>query len=116
MFDMNHGIITVNRGDSFIINMPINLGNPINPNYYTLQEDDLVYFGLMEPNQPFEFALVRKVFTNENQSQGILSMEFKPEDTECLLPGRYYYSLKLFKASDESVYTFVPNTKFVIID
>ena len=116
MFSMRDGIITVNRGDTFVINLPINLGSQLIPENYTLVEGDKVYFGLMDPNQPFEFALIRKVFTSENQVNDVLSMKFTPEDTEHLLPGRYYYSLKLYKAIDESVTTFVSNTKFIIVD
>ena len=88
-----NGIITVNRGDSFTISLPLNVGTPFNPEYYRLGEDDEVYFGLMEPNQPFEFALVRKIFTKDNQTGDVLNMSFRPEDTEKLLPGRYYYSI-----------------------
>ena len=110
----NHNI-EVCRGDSFTINFPINLGSPIFPEYYTLQENDSVYFGLMEPNQDFEDALIRKMYTSNNQNDSIISMSFEPTDTEELLPGKYYYSIKLQKANGE-VYTLIPKTSFVIFD
>lgn len=116
MYSINNDIITISRGDSFTFETLINLGNPIYPDYYTLQEGDIVYFGIMEPNQPFEWAIVRKTFTSEDQEGSVLICSFNPEDSEFLLPGRYYYSLKLYKASDESVTTFIPNKKFIIMD
>lgn len=111
-----NNIIEVNRGDSFTIDFLINLGSPVFPDYYHLEAGDKVYFGLMEPNQPFEFALIRKVFNGENQdADNILHMDFVPTDTEELLCGRYYYSIKLEKANGD-VFTLLPKTKFTIFD
>ena len=110
-----NNIITVNRGDTFTITLPINVGTPTDPRFHELVEGDKVYFGLMEPNQPFEYALIRKVYDTTNQSGFILDMEFNPEDTEELLPGKYYYSIKLQTARGE-VFTILPKTIFTIID
>ena len=111
----NNHIIEVNRGDSFVITCNINLGSPIFPEYYILEDGDKVYFGLMEPNQPFEFALIRKVFDKESQTDTTVAMDFVPEDTEFLMPGRYYYSIKLEKSNGD-VFTVIPKTKFTIFD
>ena len=111
--------IEVNRGDSFTIVFPINLGSPVFPDYYALQENDKVYLGIMEPHHPFELAIVRKMFDASNQEGCIMKMEFKPTDTEFLMPGRYYYSIKLVRALEddkEEVLTLLPNTKFDIFD
>ncbi len=119
MFDMSrNGIITVSRGDSFSISKPINIGTPIFPEYYEMKEGDKVYCGIMEPNKPFEKAIIRKVATKENQVDGNVIINFDPMDTVHLLQGTYYYSLKLVRLIDgkEYVITYVPNTKFVIID
>ena len=91
-----NGIITVNRGDNFTINTRINLGTTLYPEYYHLKAGDIVYFALMEPNQHFEHALIRKVFTMDDMDEdGYLSMSFAEEDTEYLIAGTYYYMLKL---------------------
>ena len=112
----NNHIIEVNRGDTFTIDLQINLGSPVFPEFYSLEEGDNVYFGLMEPHQPFEVALVRKAFNQDNQDDdNVLHMDFKPTDTEFLLPGRYYYSVKLVKANGD-VFTVMPKTKFTIFD
>ena len=50
----------------------------------------------MEPNQPFETALIRKRLTYKDiNSDGELNARFWPEDTVCVLPGKYYYQIKL---------------------
>ena len=116
MFDINgNGIITVSRGDSFTINTSINIGTLLVPVYYTLEEGDKVYFALMEPNQPFEHALVRKVFTKEDQDKDLdVVMNFSSDDTEFLMPGVYYYMVKLQRG--DLVDTIITKTKFVIND
>lgn len=97
MFDVSReGIITVNRGDSFEVPMFLNAGNSVDRVGYNLTERDAVYLGVMEPNQPFEFALIRKKYTIDDiDSRGNLIIRFKPSDTACLLPGKYYYQIKL---------------------
>lgn len=97
MFNVSRdGIITVNRGDSFEVPMFLNAGNSVNRVGYNLTERDAVYLGVMEPNQPFEFALIRKKYTIDDiDSHGNLIIRFKPSDTACLLPGKYYYQIKL---------------------
>ena len=92
----NNGIVTVNRGDSFELPIDLAYGDPMLPRKYTLKLDDMLYIGIMEPNQPFETAIVRKTFTYEDlDDRGNIRVRFWPEDTACLLPGKYYYQVKL---------------------
>lgn len=127
MFDIsNNGIISINRGDSFTLDVFINLGTCIEPIQYQLQPGDKVYFALMEPNQSFEHALMRREFTNVDLDEDdFVSMKFDSEQTEYLLPGTYYYTVKLARAEESSesgeetkytVDTIIPKTKFVIIE
>lgn len=80
---------------------------------------DRVYFALMEPNQPFEQAVVKKVYTSENLNEnGDVVIELNPEDTVCLVPNNdYYYQIKS-KFIDEqgrvNVNTVTPKTIFII--
>lgn len=114
-----NGIITLNRGDSFILEIDLNIGTPVDPILYYMKDEDKLYFAIMEPNQPFEHALVRKEFTKEDQKEdGDVVMTFSSTDTEFLLPGRYYYSVKLLRKEDENEYidTVVSKTQFIIID
>ena len=122
MFDISsNGIVTISRGDSFSINVVINLGTKLEPVLYSLEEGDKVYFALMEPNQPFECALIRKVATKEDESEEyLINFKFSPEMTEYLMPGNYYYMVKLVRPGEESgeeeVDTIISKTKFIIID
>lgn len=91
-----NGIITVNRGDSFKFPLTINFGTSLNPDTFGLQEHDKVYFAVMEPNQPFENALIKKVFTRSDvNDKHEIEISFRPKDTLCVLPGKYYYQIKL---------------------
>ena len=111
----NNNIIRVTRGDSFTLDFCDFVVNTLEPDC-TLHPGDSLYFGLMEPNQPFEFALIRKKFTNEtNLDMESVPMDFTPEMTEFLMPGTYYYSVKIERA-DGKVETLVKKTKFYIID
>ena len=128
MFDIsNNGIITLNRGDSFTLTTSINLGTVLEPIQYVLDTYDSVYFALMEPNQPFECALMRREFNyTDLDANNDVVMKFNNEQTEYLLPGTYYYMIKLVRrgllesGQEEpdiiSVDTIVPKTKFVIVD
>lgn len=92
----NNGIVTVNRGDSFELPIELNYGDGLVKRKYVLQLEDTLYVGIMEPNQPFETAIVRKVVTYDAlDSDDNIKVRFWPEDTRCLLPGKYYYQVKL---------------------
>lgn len=123
-------IITINRGDSFDFDLTINLGGPLSDRYI-LTGSDAIYFGIMDPGQPFEWALVRKKYTvSDTDAMGNLTISIKPEDTLDLMPGRYYYAVKLHMKHPEideitgeetekiidKVYTVINKTKFIICD
>ena len=118
MFDIsNNGIIKINRGDSFSLDVFINLGTCIEPIPCILGESDKVYFALMEPNQPFECALMRREFTRADESEdGHVSMNFASDQTEYLMPGTYYYMIKLYRGKENLVDTIVAKTKFIIAE
>lgn len=112
-----NGIITIMRGDSFTTPIYINIGTKIAPKYYKLSNTDRLYFGLMEPNQAFEDAVLKKVFdfTSPQDSDGNTLLILKPTDTEKLLVGKYYYMIKLRSIDafgQEMVKTIVPPTLF----
>ena len=109
---MAKNIVLLNRGDS----LELTLALSIDGISYTMTEGDRLYFGVMRPDQLFEDAFIRKVYTADDYNEyGFLVIKLKPEDSLWLLPGVYYYSLKLKKA-DGSVTTILPKTKFVIQD
>ena len=97
MFNIaSNGIVTINRGDSFEFPIQLNIGNSLQHEGYKLKETDVLYLGIMEPNQPFETAIIRKKFVYEDlDDEGNITIRFWPEDTQCVLPGKYYYQVKL---------------------
>ena len=115
----SNGIVTVNRGDSFELPIVLQTGNSMFPVNYTLQPHDTLYLGIMEPNQPFENAIVRKKFeyTDLDENSNIF-IRFWPNDTVCLLPGKYYYQVKIQTYDEEykryDVETIIDKTLFYI--
>ena len=118
-----NGIITATRGDSFSFPLQIDFGNTCNTTSATLGPNDKLYVAVMEPNQPFEDALIKKVYTSADIVKGIVNIKFKPSDTECVLPGKYYYQIKLQRFNQESndptdydVDTIIDKTLFFILE
>ena len=122
MFNVSrNGIITMNRGDTWDTPLFLNLGTSLEPTPFIPSKNDFIYFGLMEPNQPFECAIVKKTFTNKDFDEETLclTLSFSSCDTENLLPGTYYYEIKLCinqGTAVEEVHTIVPKTKFIIVE
>lgn len=123
---IKNNIIVMNRGDSYPFNFYIEDDNS-QDGVYHLKDDDAVYFGIMDPHQMFENALVRKKYTAEDMDPaGNINIVIKPEDTIDLYPGVYYYSIKLHKQSPakpeldepetDEVLTIINKTKFIIND
>lgn len=123
MFNIAYnGIITVNRGDSFRLPMVLNYGTNLEPMNYQMSQSSIVYFAVMEPNQPFEDALIKKKYTMDDaDADGNIVIKFRPQDTQCVLPGKYYYQVKLqrFNSNDPEDYevdTVVDKTLFYILE
>ena len=101
---INNNMIIMNRGDTYDFDLIIDdVDSP--DGIYRLKGDDAVYFGIMDPHQPFEDALVKKRFTAEDvYPNGVLNIVIAPEDTLDLLPGTYYYSVKAHLQHDNFYY------------
>lgn len=118
-----NGIITLHRGDTFTIPISVNIGSGSHPEYYTLKGNDTLYFAVLEPGQKWENAIIKKVLTANNvigDSEPLI--HFYSEDTEHLVPGNYYYEVKLQRMAEncrdgfEHVDTIIPRTKFIIME
>lgn len=94
----NNGFIYMHKGDTFTIPLFINKGTEEDPVRLYIQEhpNAEVFLGVMEPNQPFDQAIIKKRFTHSSAVNqfGDLIVSFKDRDTLNLLPGLYYYSIK----------------------
>lgn len=97
-----NGKITHYRGDTLTTPIKIFEGDRMRPTQYILNENDVLYLGIMEPGQAFEDAIIKKIFTSSSQKDdsGNIILELKSEDTEFVAPGTYYYSLKIKQVID----------------
>lgn len=87
--------IVLNRGDSYEFDLTIADENSLTGRYH-LVDNDTVYFYIIYPNQPFEEAIITKEYTVEDTDEmGNLTISIDPTDTLDLLPGTYYYTVKV---------------------
>lgn len=127
---MATNILETNRGETFRFNFNI-VNENSDTGVYKLQGNDALYFGLMDPNQMFEDALVKKKYTaadiDPEDPDGTILISLDPEDTIDLYPGKYYYMIKLKMDHDETddegnnrhisdITTIINKTKFFIYD
>ncbi len=119
-----NNIITMNRGDTFKFPFTITIGDSVNYFVYDLVPGDKVYLAVLEPNQKWEDAILKKVYDSGDYEPLYhqLMIRFEPENTEYLKPGTYYYQIKLYRPSDnvgdgfEAIDTLIPRTKFIILE
>lgn len=116
----NEGNIKLSRGDSLTMSLFINSGTELSPVRYTLTQSDTVYFAVMEENQLFENAILKKVYTSasDKTSDGDLLLKLRPQDTEDLISGMYKYTVKLKKNTSQTEYdvtTLITEHQFYIM-
>lgn len=113
----NNKIVVVNKGDSLTLTFPINLAGGIELDKYEMAVEDRIYFAVCEPNQAFEDGVVRKILTIDDlDDKGNVIINLVPADTYYLLPGNYYYEIKLKigDTADATIKTIIPKRKFVV--
>ena len=110
--------LKMNRGDSYTLPLVINEGTKLCFQQYQLRQFDKIYIGIMECNQSFENAIIRKVLTitSPTNKYGHPLFKLKPEDTEYLLTGKYYIEAKLVQQinGENVVTTILPLKEFFI--
>lgn len=110
--------IAVTRGDSFSCPLFLNKGTDYKPLRRVLKDNEEVYLAIMEPNQRFEDAIVKKVYTKDNLNKnGDIIISIEHDDTRCLIPGKYYYQIKALFIDENNkqlVNTVVNKTEFWI--
>ncbi len=112
-----NNVITINRGDTVRMPLKIYTSKFMPRKKLEIDQDDIIFFGLMLPHQHFECAFLKKEFyINDFNSEGDLVLSLAPLDTMNLTSGVYYYELKLLKHSDDSITTLIPKTQFNIVD
>lgn len=100
--ESNAPIIRINRGDSFSKPLFINCGTFMNPKRYQLQDGDKLYFGVMEPNKLWEQSILRQIYNKDSDmtEDGDVIIKITPEETQYLIPGTYYYQIKLLRTEE----------------
>ena len=99
----NNGFIMLTRGDTFKAPLFINKGSRSCPVRYYIKD---------HPE-----AIIKKFYTSSNAEtteEGDIIVTLKSTDTEYLLPGKYYYEVKI-DLGDSTVYTIIPKTEFFIL-
>lgn len=122
----NKNIITMTRGDNETIPLKLFTDNYKKKYIFFPNRNDKIFFALMEPNQTFETAILKKIFGYDDvdQENGVINIKLDSIDTEFLASGDYYYTIKILRKdsweeeSDDqgTVETLVERTKFIIVD
>lgn len=115
----SNNIITLNRGDTFTSLLFLNSGTDSNPIQYILKDTDEVYMAVMQADEQFENAILKKKFTSKNVKEGNIYIRLESEDTACLIPGKYFYQIKLKIDNEDGTFdinTVVPKTEFIILE
>lgn len=124
---MSRNIFKINKGDSFefLANIPEKADPTKN---YILTANDALYFALMYPHQDFKDAILIKGYTyNDHEvdlSTGTVNIQLSHRETEQLVPGVYYYTVKLYRGGSfkdlgasiepDEVRTIIERTKFIV--
>lgn len=112
----DEGMIYLSRGDTCTITLAVLSGNNMCNYLYPLEEGDKIYFGLTEPNQRFEDAILKKVYTKEDVDEdGNVEIKFNPTDTEYLKEQMYFYTIKLSNQDQTRVETLIDKKRFFIV-
>ena len=127
----NNGFITITQGDSFQSPLFINQGTFTVPVRWSIVDhpEATVYFGVMECHQLFGNALIRRYYHYDSKKTddflndfgdtinkyGDIVVTIRSQDTEYLLPGKYYYEVKI-DFGDGKIDTVIPKTEFFILE
>ena len=103
----------LSRGDTFRFPITINCGTKLEPEIYELKQNDTLYIAILEPGQSFENAIIRQTLTRKNADEetGAITFLLKSSDTEYMLTGKYFITIKL-EQEDGTVTTVLPMKEF----
>ncbi len=133
---MSQNIIQITRGDTFDFNITV-YDELYGAYYYGTQPGDKIVFRILYPHQSFFDVVEANENNPENKeialfSQTVELLDNTPnddcvfylehEDTLKLLPGVYYYTVKLIRdpapgeTAKRQVLTIIEKTKFIVND
>ena len=79
-----NGIVTLMRGDTFVLPVHINDGTKLEPKYRSLSPTERLYFGLMEPGKAFENAVVSGEALEETSKALLILVEERNQKCKLL--------------------------------
>lgn len=107
-------IVSLSRGDNARIPLFINKGTQLEPIRYNINDnpDTEIYFGIMLPGGRFEDSIIKKKYTKEDINEyGDVVVEFFPQDTLYMEPGKYFYTVKAILPGN-IINTIIEKTEF----
>lgn len=116
MFDVSlDNKIEITRGDSGTADLEINAGTIESPVLYEMSEGDEVHFYVYAKGTDYETdSFIDKVLTKSDVgSEGFVTVQFTPKDTNNIVPGVYNYRVKVIRA-DGRVDTVIEENTFII--
>lgn len=121
MYRVEHNnVLAIPKGDITVI--PVEVVFTQFPENYKiiLDQNDKLFFGIMEPNHSFDEAIIKKEYQVDSITpDGYLNILIRPEDTACIDPGTYYWSVKVLytlSEGDTRITTLVDRSKMIITD
>lgn len=115
------GNIKINKGDVFKVPLFIDCSDDIFTSIrLPFKEGDEIYFYIIEPNTSLRLPLLKQTYTKDDINEnGDIVLNFTEKDTDWIIPGVYYYEIKLKKASNEyfdsELITIVKRRKFIVM-
>lgn len=125
---MSNQIIKINRGDSCEFTVKITEKTDPTTPYILVDNQDIVYFAILFPHQPFEKACPNLIWgyepTDQDAKTGEITIKLCPSETRRLVPGIYYYTVKLQSGGTLAILdddddpievrTIIERTKFIV--
>lgn len=115
-----NGIIEVTRGDTFTLPLSLNVGTPLSPEYFSVENGDILRLRIYQANSKWEDYILSKTGTLDNVSEDkqTITFRFDSDDTLHINSGLYFYELKIFYTRDDYDYieTIIPRRKIYILN
>lgn len=122
MIDISRNkIITMNKGDYVCIPLILALKskNMCGEIEYTLRDEDIVQFRIMNCNDTWDDAIIKKEYTKDNFcGNNRINIILDGEDTINMESGKYFYEIKFitYLEGEELVDTIISRREFILLD
>lgn len=114
------GMLAVVRGDSFDLELSLNIGNPLNIINFNMQEGDIACLRIFNANDKWEdYMMSKEAYVEdivEHGTEKFIKFTFNYEDTNFFEPDCYFFEMRMLYNRDglDHILTITPRNKFVI--